>query len=169
MSGHSKWHKIKHQKEATDKKKGAAFTRFAKDISVAARNEKDPSKNAALREAITRAKKANMPQANIDRLLSDSDKPMQSVTYEGFGPGGAAILVETTTDNSNRTLTEIRTLFRDAGGHLGEPGSVRWKFNHEHKPLYTQTLSPTDQEKLSTLLQDLENNPDVTAVYNDAT
>lgn len=128
MSGHSKWSKIKHKKEATDKKKGQLFGRVAKEIGVLSRDEKDPAKNAALRDAIARAKKINMPQANIDRLLSNSEKPLTSILYEVFGPAGSALLVMAETDNSNRTLQELRLILKDHGGNLGGIGTVKWKF-----------------------------------------
>ncbi len=128
MSGHSKWHKVKHKKAITDGKKSKNFGRFSREIKVAARGGKDPHLNASLRDAIERAKRANVPQANIDRLLSDTTDSQQSVTYEGYGTGGVAVLVNTETDNTNRTVSELRALFKKHGGSLGEPGSVRWKF-----------------------------------------
>ena len=143
MSGHSKWHKIKHQKEATDKKKGQLFGRIAKELAVLARTEKDPAKNAQLRDAITRAKKVNMPQANIDRLLSGTGKLLTASMYEGFGPGGSALIVLTETDNTNRTFNEIRTIFRDHHGTLGTPGTANWKFA-------TQTILEASDAKVST-------------------
>jgi transcriptional/translational regulatory protein YebC/TACO1 len=165
MSGHSKWHKIKHQKEATDKKKGLVFGKFAREIATAARSEKDPAKNAALRDIIARAKKANMPQANIDRLLSGSSEPLQAVTYEAFGPGSSALIITAETDNSNRTLTEVKVLLRDVGGHLGGPNTVRWKFSPDLKPLYPVTLSLSDKGTLEKLISDLTNHPDITGVH----
>ncbi len=128
MSGHSKWHKVKHKKAITDGKKSKNFGRFSREIKVAARAGKDPDKNASLRDAIERAKRANVPQANIDRLLSDTTDTQESVTYEGYGADGVAILVNAETDNTNRTVSELRALFKKHGGSLGEPGSVRWKF-----------------------------------------
>lgn len=152
MSGHSKWHKIKHQKEATDKKKGQLFGRLSRDIAIAARHEKDPAKNAALRQAIERAKKANVPQGNIDRLLSGTSEPMQAVTYEAFGPGSSALLIATETDNSNRTLTEIKVILRDNGGHLGQPGTVKWKFTPQQ--IIRAEISEDKNEELELALID---------------
>lgn len=129
MSGHSKWHKVKHRKAATDSKRSKSFARLSREIKVAARAGKDPATNASLRDAIERARQANVPQANIDRLLSDQTDNQQSVIYEGYGAGGVAILVSAETDNTNRTVSELRTLFKKHGGRLGEPGSVRWKFS----------------------------------------
>ena len=168
MSGHSKWHKIKHQKETTDKKKSQTFGKFSREIAIAARHEIDPAKNAALRQAIDRAKKANVPQANIDRLLSGESEPMQTATYEAFGPGSSALLISTETDNTNRTLTEIKVILRDNGGHLGQPGTVKWKFTADHKALYPQSLSPEDQQKLATLVEQLKNHPDVSSIHTDS-
>lgn len=170
MSGHSKWHKIKHQKEATDKKKGQLFGKLSREIATAARSEKDPAKNAALRDAIARAKKANVPQANIDRLLSGADKPMATVTYEGFGPGGSSMLIIIETDNGNRTVGELRLMMRDHGGNLGDPGSVRWKFTPQHELLPNfppLVLSSEDQTKLTALITALEAHPDIVSVYTD--
>lgn len=131
MSGHSKWHKIKHKKEQTDSKRGKLFGQIARDIKSAARHGHDPSKNATLREAIARAQKANLPQVNIDRLLNDNDTNRQSAVYEGYGPGGVAVLIVAETNNTNRTVSEIRTIFKKHNGSLGETGSVRWKFSEQ--------------------------------------
>lgn len=168
MSGHSKWHKIKRAKEVTDKKKGQIFGRLVRDIQTAARAGHDPSANAALRDAITRAKKANMPQANIDRILSGKDDAdIQEVTYEAFGPGGSGLIIIASTDNPNRTVAEIRTLLKDYEATLSGPGSVRWKFNDEMKPKFSQPLSPEDIEKVRALTEALENHSDIAHVYTD--
>lgn len=171
MSGHSKWHKIKHQKEATDKKKGLVFGKLAREIAIAARGEKDPAKNPTLREAIARAKKVNMPQENIDRLLSNSDKPLHSVTYEGFGPGGSALLISAETDNPNRTVNELRALLKEHGGHLANPGSVMWQFKRTQSedgvrfaPTQPLILSGAEQTALTTFLEALHNHPDIVHV-----
>lgn len=129
MSGHSKWHKVKHRKAATDSQKSKSFGRFSREIKVAARAGKDPATNAALRDAVERAKKANLPQVNIDRLLSDESDTQESVMYEGYGAGGVALLVAAETDNTNRTVAELRNLFKKHQSSLGEIGSVRWKFS----------------------------------------
>ncbi|MCH8748442.1 YebC/PmpR family DNA-binding transcriptional regulator [Patescibacteria group bacterium] len=129
MSGHSKWHRIKHQKAATDSKRSKLFGRLSQDIKAAAQDSPNPDKNARLREAIERARAANLPQANSDRLLSTSSAATKTVTYEGYGPGGAALLINAATDNQNRTVSEIRSLLKKHGGTLSEPGSVQWKFS----------------------------------------
>jgi YebC/PmpR family DNA-binding regulatory protein len=135
MAGHSKWASIKHKKAATDAKRGAQFTKLARAIQVAAREGGgDPAGNAALATAVQKAKEARMPKDNIERAIAkgtgagaDADA-IESVLYEGYGPGGVAILVEALTDNRNRTGSEVRHLFTKSGGNLGEPGSVAWVF-----------------------------------------
>jgi YebC/PmpR family DNA-binding regulatory protein len=135
MSGHSKWASIKHKKKATDAKRGALFTKLARAIQVAAREGGgDPAGNATLATAIEKARAASMPKDNIERAIAkgtgagaDADA-FESITYEGYGPGGVAILVDALTDNRNRTSSDIRHLFSKHGGNLGEPGSVAWIF-----------------------------------------
>ncbi|MAF80893.1 YebC/PmpR family DNA-binding transcriptional regulator [bacterium] len=129
MSGHSKWHKIRHKKEATDGKKSKLFGQLSRDIKIAARRGTDPAQNNQLREAIERAKKMNLPQGNIDRLLSTSSDDTKSVTYEGYGPGGVALLIATETDSTNRTVAELRNILKDHHGQLEPGGSVQWKFS----------------------------------------
>lgn len=134
MSGHSKWHSIKHKKAATDAKRGKIFTMHAKIIELAARSGGDPSMNPSLRAAILNAKADNVPNANIDRAVkkgTGEDKngsQFEELTYEVMGPGGSAFMVDVLTDNRNRTLTNIRTLVQKNGGTLGASGSVAWKF-----------------------------------------
>ena len=135
MSGHSKWSSIKHKKGAVDAKRGQLFTKLARAIQIAARDGGgDPAGNAALANAVQKAKDARMPKDNIERAIAkgtgaDSDADaFETVVYEGYGPGGVAILVETLTDNRNRTGSEVRNLFTRGGGNLGEPGSVAWNF-----------------------------------------
>tara|TARA_B100000700_G_C14925333_1_gene799106 strand:+ start:585 stop:1316 length:732 start_codon:yes stop_codon:yes gene_type:complete len=135
MSGHSKWSTIKRKKAANDAKKGAAFTRISKDITLAAREGGgDPEMNASLRLAIKAAKAANMPSNNIDRAIKKGtgDLPgmkYEDYVYEGYGPGGVAIMIDVMTDNKNRTVPEIRHLMDKNGGKLGEPGCVNWMFH----------------------------------------
>ncbi|MGI8660571.1 MAG: YebC/PmpR family DNA-binding transcriptional regulator [Thermoleophilaceae bacterium] len=135
MSGHSKWSSIKHKKAATDAKRGKLFTKLARAIQVAAREGGgDVETNASLALAVQKARDASMPKENIERAIAkgsgaDQDaEAFEDVTYEGYGPGGVAILVETLTDNRNRTGSEVRHAFSRAGGSLGEPGSVAWIF-----------------------------------------
>lgn len=135
MSGHSKWHTIKHKKGATDAKRGKIFTKLIKEITVAARTGGgDPDANARLRKGISDAKAANMPNDTIDRAIKRGSGGLDGVhydeiTYEGYGPGGVAILIETMTDNRNRTVAELRHLLSKNGGNLGESGSVAWMFD----------------------------------------
>jgi YebC/PmpR family DNA-binding regulatory protein len=134
MAGHSKWASIKHKKKAVDAKRGALFTKLTRAITVAARDGGDPEGNPALALAVQKARDASMPKDNIERAIvkgtgADSDADaFESVLYEGYGPGGVAILVEALTDNRNRTGSEVRHVFTKHGGNLGEPGSVAWTF-----------------------------------------
>jgi YebC/PmpR family DNA-binding regulatory protein len=136
MSGHSKWASIKHRKKATDAKRGVLFTKLARAIQVAAREGGgDPAGNAALALAVQKARDASMPKDNIERAIAkgtgaDSDAAaIETAVYEGYGPGGVAIMVEALTDNRNRTGADVRHLFSSRGGSLGEPGSVAWNFD----------------------------------------
>ena len=134
MSGHSKWHSIKHKKGALDAKRGKLFTKFIKEITVAARTGGgDPDANARLRKAILDAKSGNMPNDTIDRAIrrgtgEEEGVNYEEITYEGYGPGGVALLIQSMTDNRNRTVAEIRHIFSKNGGNLGESGSVGWMF-----------------------------------------
>jgi YebC/PmpR family DNA-binding regulatory protein len=135
MAGHSKWKQIKRQKAVTDAKRGAQFTKLAREITMAVRNGggSDPNGNSRLRLAILKARESNMPMDIIDRAIAkgagESDaSQLDEVVYEGYGPGGTAVLVEAMTDNRNRTVAEIRNAFGKSGGNLGETGSVAWQF-----------------------------------------
>jgi YebC/PmpR family DNA-binding regulatory protein len=134
MSGHSKWHSIKHKKGALDAKRGKLFTKFIKEITVAARSGGgDPDANARLRKAILDAKAGNMPNDTIERAIrrgtgEEEGVNYEEITYEGYGPGGVALLIQSMTDNRNRTVAEIRHIFSKNGGNLGESGSVGWMF-----------------------------------------
>jgi YebC/PmpR family DNA-binding regulatory protein len=135
MSGHSKWSTIKRQKGAKDAARGAVFTKLGNAIAVAARNGSDPSTNFALRLAIDKAKAANMPSANIqrsiDRVKDKDAAQLTEVMYEGYGPGGVAILVECATDNINRTYPEVRAAFTKHGGNIAEKGAVVFQFDQK--------------------------------------
>ncbi len=135
MSGHSKWSTIKRQKGANDAKRGAVFTKLGNMIAIAARGGTDPSTNSALAMAIDKAKAANMPMANIERSIARvSDKnaaQLEEVMYEGYGPGGVAVLVECATDNKNRTYPEVRLAFSKNGGNMAEAGSVAYNFSRK--------------------------------------
>jgi len=134
MSGHSKWATIKHKKGALDAKRGKIFTRLIKEITIAAKSGGDPEKNPRLRTAVAAAKAENMPADNIKRAIQRGTGELPGVTYEevtfeGYGPGGVALLVEVSTDNRNRTVSEIRHIFTKNGGNMGEAGSVGWMFH----------------------------------------
>jgi len=135
MSGHSKWSTIKRQKGVKDAQRGAIFTKLGNAIAIAARSGADPDMNFALRLAVDKAKAANMPLANIqraiDRVKDKSAAQLQEVLYEGYGPGGVAILVETATDNINRTYPEVRLAFSKHGGNIAEKGAVAFQFDHK--------------------------------------
>jgi len=134
MSGHSKWSTIKRKKGALDAKRGKLFTKLIKELTIAAREGGgDPAANPRLRLAVDNAKAANMPADNIDRAIKKATGELEGVTiseltYEGYGPGGVALLVEVATDNKNRTVAEVRHLFSKHGGNMGESGSVAWMF-----------------------------------------
>lgn len=152
MSGHSKWSSIKHKKAAKDAKRGKLFTKVIKEITVAARmGGGDINSNPRLRTAVLTAKDASMPAENIDRAIKKGTGELESVTYEevsyeGYGPGGAAIMVYVVTDNKNRTVSEIRRLFTKYGGNMGESGCVAWMF--DKKALITVDQTQIKEERL---------------------
>ena len=152
MSGHSKWHTIKHKKGAADAKRGKIFTRIIKELSVAARNGGgDPDMNPRLRSVIADAKQVNMPADNIKRAIrrgtgEEEGVHYEEMVYEGYGPGGVAVLIETLTDNKNRTVGEIRHTFQKWGGKLGEPNTVARMFHK--KGLIVVEKSKASEETL---------------------
>ncbi|HEY4642781.1 MAG TPA: YebC/PmpR family DNA-binding transcriptional regulator [Thermoanaerobaculia bacterium] len=152
MSGHSKWSTIKHKKGAADAKRGKIFTRILKEMTVAARmGGGDPAGNPRLRAAVAEAKANNMPKDNIDRAIKRGTGELEGLTYEeltyeGYGPGGVAVMVETMTDNTNRTTPEIRHIFEKAGGNMGTPGSVRFQF--ERKGYFAVEKSAVGEDRL---------------------
>lgn len=152
MSGHSKWSSIKHKKGAADAKRGKIFTKLIKEITVAARmGGGDPDGNPRLRSAIAVAKAENMPKENIERGIKKGTGELEGVSYEeanyeGYGPGGVAVLVDCLTDNKNRTVADIKHLFERHGGNLGEPGCVAWMF--EQKGLMVFEKDKVDEEVL---------------------
>src|SRR6201990_3480118 len=156
MSGHSKWATIKHKKGALDAKRGKIFTRLIKEIMVAAKaGGGDPDGNPRLRTAVAAAKAENMPNDNISRAIKRGTGEIEGasyedITFEGYGPGGVAIIVETTTDNRNRTVSEIRHAFSKNGGNLGESGSVRFMFTK--KGVIAVPKTAADEEKLMNIV-----------------
>src|SRR3979490_210895 len=151
MSGHSKWHSIKHKKGATDAKRGKLFTKFIKELTVAARTGGgDPDANARLRKAISDAKAGKMPTETIDRAVrrgtgAEEGVNYEEITYEGYGPGGVALLIEAVTDNRNRTVAEIRHMFSKNGGNLGETGSVGWLFEKKGYIVVDKAAKPEEE------------------------
>jgi YebC/PmpR family DNA-binding regulatory protein len=170
MSGHSKWSSIKHKKAAIDAKRGRAFTRVIKEITVAARmGGGDPAANPRLRAAIANAKTVNMPQDNVTRAIKKGTGELPGVsyeefTYEGYGPGGVAIMVEIMTDNKNRTVAEMRHIFSKHNGNLGEAGCVAWMF--DKKGLIVVDTDKADEDRLMEIIlnagaEDMRRNGDV--------
>jgi YebC/PmpR family DNA-binding regulatory protein len=151
MSGHSKWASIKHKKGALDAKRGKLFTKFIKEITVAARSGGgDPDGNARLRKAIADAKAGNMSNETIERATrrgtgEEAGVHYDEITYEGYGPGGVALLIESMTDNRNRTVAEIRHLLAKNGGNLGEAGSVGWMFEKKGYIVVDKAAKPEDE------------------------
>jgi YebC/PmpR family DNA-binding regulatory protein len=175
MSGHSKWATIKHKKGALDAKRGKIFTRLLKEIAVAAKGGGNPDGNARLRTAILAAKAENMPQENIKRAIQRGTGELEGVnyeeiTFEGYGPGGVAIIVETLTDNRNRTVSEIRHAFSKHGGNLGESGSVRFMFSK--KGVIGVEKSAASEDQLMAIVlehggEDLNDEGDVWEILTD--
>ena len=155
MSGHSKWANIKHKKGAADAKRGKIFTKLIKEITVAARmGGGDPAANPRLRTAIATAKSVNMPKDNVERGIKKGTGELEGVNYEeilyeGYGPGGVAVLVECMTDNRNRTVADVRTIFSKANGNMGESGCVAYMFDRKGSILFDKEV--VDEEKLMDL------------------
>jgi YebC/PmpR family DNA-binding regulatory protein len=168
MSGHSKWATIKHKKGALDAKRGKIFTRVIKEIMIAARNGGDPDMNPRLRTAILAAKAVSMPADNIKRAVMRGTGELEGgqideIMFEGYGPGGAAVLVMVATDNRNRTVADIRHVFSKNGGNLGEQGSVAWMFERKSQILIEGDKT-TEEQLMSVALEagaeDLRNDGD---------
>jgi len=151
MSGHNKWSTIKHKKGAADAKRGKVFTKLIKEISIAAKiGGSDPGGNPRLRTAVDKAKAENMPKDNIERAIKKGAGEMDGVnyeetTYEGYGPGGVAVLVEVMTDNRNRTVSDVRSIFSKCNGNMGESGCVSWIFDKKGLIVFS---GDTDFDKL---------------------
>jgi len=158
MSGHSKWATTKHKKAATDAKRGKIFTKIGKEITVAARlGGGDVNGNARLRTAVAKAKSISLPAENIKRAIQKGTGELpgvayEEIIYEGYGPGGVAVIVESMTDNRNRTVSEIRNIFSKAGGNMGEAGCVSWMFHKKGYLVVNRTK--VDEDKLMTLALD---------------
>ena len=175
MSGHSKWATIKHKKAATDAKRGKQFTKIIKEITIAARSGGDPDGNPRLRTAINDAKNVSMPADNIKRAIMRGTGELEGgqideIMFEGYGPGGAAVLVATATDNRNRTVSEIRHMFSKNGGNLGEQGSVAWMFERRSQ-IFVPGDKATEDQLMNIILDagadDLRNQGDQWEILSD--
>jgi YebC/PmpR family DNA-binding regulatory protein len=175
MSGHSKWATIKHKKAATDAKRGKSFTRIIKEITIAARNGGDPDGNPRLRTAILAAKAVSMPSDNIKKAIMRGTGELEGgmieeVMFEGYGPGGAAVLVNVATDNRNRTVSDIRHAFSKNGGNMGEQGSVAWMFERKSQ-IFVPGGKATEDQLMNIILDagadDLRNDGDRWEILSD--
>lgn len=173
MSGHSKWSTIKREKGAKDAARGAVFTKLGNAIAIAARSGTDPSTNFALRLAMDKARAANMPTANIERAVQRvADKnaaQLQEVMYEGYGPGGVAILVEVATDNLNRTYPEVKLAFSKHGGNIAEKGAVAFQFDRKGMIRAKGSGDELLMQALDAGAEDLQEEGDESVIYTDPT
>lgn len=171
MSGHSKWSTIKRQKAATDAKRGAVFTKLGNQLAIAARGGTDPTTNSELAMAIEKAKAANMPMANIDRAIQRvADKnaaQLTEVLYEGYGPGGVAILVETATDNINRTYPAVKLAFSKHGGNIAEKGAVAFQFDRKGMIRVKGSGDDLTLQALEAGADDVQEEGDESVIYTD--
>jgi len=174
MAGHSKWAKLKHKKGITDAKKSALFSKLVRFIQVEAKKARGDRSSPGLRAAVEKAKAANMPNDNIDRAIEKASQSgeLEAVSYEAYGPGGCALIIEGYTDSRNRTSQELKHILSQNGGSLANPGAAIWAFtkNAEGK-LEAQTpieLSDDDGQKLADLVEALEEHDDVNEVYTNA-
>ncbi|MAZ56383.1 YebC/PmpR family DNA-binding transcriptional regulator [bacterium] len=175
MSGHNKWSKIKHKKAATDAQKSQVFSKHVALIAMESRKAGGDTNSPGLSAAIERAKKDSMPKDNIERAVAKGSgaggASLEEVMYEGYGPGGAALLVQAVTDNNNRTAAEIRHTFSKSGFELGTPGSAMWAFQKTsdgYSPATPLELDDATGEKLAEFIEKLEELEDVTNVYTTA-
>jgi YebC/PmpR family DNA-binding regulatory protein len=175
MSGHNKWSKIKRQKGASDAQKSKTFSKLVRFITVEAKKSGGNLSSPGLAAAIKKAKEANMPNDTIDRAVkkgaTDNSANMEAITYEAYGPGGCALIIEALTDNRNKASQEVKHILSKNGFALAGIGSVTWAFtkeNGEWHPQTTVSISEEDGTKLETLLNELEENDEVQEVYNNA-
>lgn len=175
MSGHNKWSKIKHKKAATDAQKSKIFSKHSAAITIAVREAGGDPTAASVLSAVERAKKDSMPKDNIERALkkgsgSEADA-LKEILFEGYGPGGVAMIIKVVTDNNNRTAPEIKNIFSKAGLELGTPGCAVWAFKKTtdgYVPNDPMTIDSEIEEKLMTFVEALEDQDDVTDVYTAA-
>lgn len=175
MAGHSKWAKVKHQKAITDTRKSKVFSKLVRFIAVEAKKAKGDRSSPGLRAAIEKARAANMPSDNIERAIEKAagdSVSVETLIYEAYGPGGAALIIEGYTDNRNRTAQEVKHILSKHGGSLAGPGAAMWAFekNAEGKlePTTPIELSDEDLEKLAQLVDELEEHDDISDVYTNA-
>jgi YebC/PmpR family DNA-binding regulatory protein len=175
MSGHNKWSKIKRQKASTDAAKSKIFSKMAKLISTASKQVKGDTSSPILRAAIEKAREFNMPADNIERAVkkgSGADaESLEAITYEAYGPGGSALVIEALTTNRNKAAQEVKFILSKNGFALAAPGSATWAFtkeNQEWRPNMTVPLSPEDEKVLEKLIGELEDNEEVQEVYTNA-
>ena len=170
MSGHNKWSKIKHKKAAGDQAKSKLFSKLANEISIAARNGIDPEFNPSLRGAIDRARKQNMPQANIERAVKRVAEAgdLDAVLVEAYGPEGVGIIIEAVTDNKNRTIGEIRSALKEFDSKIAEPGSLMWSFEKVEgvfRAKFSPAVSPKTRELVSVMCEAIHEMDDVVGIY----
>jgi YebC/PmpR family DNA-binding regulatory protein len=174
MSGHSHWSGIKHKKEITDHKRGKVFSKLLTAISAAAKSEPNPDFNPRLRTAVLKAKEASVPQDNIERAIkraSEIAEGIEELTFEAYGPGGTALIIEAVSDNRNRTVQEIKVILRDHNGKWAESGSVLWGFEKTAdgwQAKFPQEISEEDAPKLAALVDALEESDAVQTVVVNA-
>ena len=177
MSGHNKWSTIKHKKEKTDAQRGKIFTKIGREIAIAVREGgPDPNTNSKLKDVVAKAKAANMPNENIQRSIKKASgegdaTQYKEITYEGYAPGGVAVIVELVTDNLNRTASEVRHIFDKCGGSLGATGCVSWKFERKGV-IEIDNSKGLDEDELMMLAldagaADVESDGDVAVIYTD--
>ncbi len=178
MAGHNKWSKIKHKKAATDSAKSKIFSKYSKLIQVAIRGAGGDANSASVLSVIESAKKENVPKDVIERAIKKATgseaENLQEVMYEGYGPGGVGILIRAVTDNTNRTVTEVKTIFTKNGGSFASSGSVSWAFTMDSERNWSANLgteiqlSPEDETKLEKLIELFEESDDITDIYHNA-
>ena len=175
MSGHNKWSQIRHQKAKTDAQKSKVFSKYAKLITVEAKKVMGNREAPVLKALIERARKENMPNENIERAVKKASEAggamMENITYEAYGPGGSALIIEVITDNRNKAAQEVKAILAKHGFALAGIGSVTWAFQKTHEgwiPSSTTPLSETDLSALQKMVDDLEGNDEVEVVYTNA-
>lgn len=175
MSGHNKWSKIKHKKAATDAKKGKIFSKHSALITMEVKKAGGNAETASVQAAVDRAKKDSMPKENIERAIAKGagagGDNFEEIVFEGYGPGGVAIIIKVVTDNNNRTAPEIRNIFSKAGLELGTPGSALWAFKKEddhYVPNSPMEIDDATGERLADFIEKLEEQDDVTDVFTAA-